>query len=345
MPSTPPPSTHLHTEFPWLERLAHTLGSATITAISPLTGGACQENYRIDGASGGVPFRYALRSDARSSLPGSLDRAAEARAIRAAVAAGVPTPAVCHELPDLLRDGATATVLEWRDGVAIAAKVLKDPRLAAARDALPEDLAAALVRIHSVAPDDAPSFRPTTPWSSTGEDATEAALAFTRWNLDTLPDPYPSLELALRWLSENRPAPRLARLVHGDFRMGNFLVAPEGLTAILDWEFAHWGSPAEDLGWLCVRDWRFGRLSLAAGGLTTRHAFFAAYAEAGGPAVDPAEVHWWEILGNLRWAAGAAHQTQRVLTGAEADLELLVIGRRVSEMAFEALRLIDVGAP
>jgi len=339
-----PSSTDLLTEFPWLGRLADTLGDATITAVSPLAGGACQDNFRIDGTSGGVPFRYALRSDARSSLPGSLDRAAEAQAIRAAVAADVPTPGVCHELADLLREGATATVLEWRDGVAIAAKVLKDPRLAAAREALPGQLAAALVRIHSVGPDRALSFRPSTPWSSTGEDAVEPALAFTRWNLDTLPDPYPSLELALRWLSEHRPAPRPARLVHGDFRMGNFLVGPAGLTAVLDWEFAHWGSPAEDLGWLCVRDWRFGRLPLAAGGLTTRHAFFDAYTAAGGGPVDPAEVHWWEILGNLRWAAGAAHQTQRVLTGAEADLELLVIGRRVSEMAFEALRLIDVGA-
>lgn len=286
-----------------------------------------------------------MRSDARSSLPGSLPRSQEADCIDVATTAGVPTPAVRHRVDGLLRDDATAYLMDWRDGVAIGAKVLKDPRLEAARTVLPDQLAAALAAIHAITPASGPGFTPGTPQSTTGTDAVEAALAFTLHNLDTLPDPYPAMELGLRWLSDHRPAPREARLVHGDFRMGNFLVGPQGLTAVLDWEFAHWGSPAADLGWLCVRDWRFGRLDRAAGGLVDRATFLSAYAAHGGQPVTAAEIHWWEVLGNLRWAAGAAHQTQRVLSGAEADLELLVIGRRACEMAYEALRLIDVGAP
>ena len=101
----------------------------------------------------------------------------------------------------------------------------------------------------------------------------------------------------------------------------------------------------EDLGWICVRDWRFGRLNRPAGGVATRADFYAAYAEASGKDVDPADVHAWEVLGNLRWAGGAIYQGERVLEGHSTDLELLAIPRRAAEMEYEALRLIDVGPP
>ena len=56
--------------------------------------------------------------------------------------------------------------------------------------------------------------------------------------------------------SADRPAPPV--LVHGDFRNGNFIVGADGIRAVLDWELAHLGDPVEDLGWLCVKSWRFG---------------------------------------------------------------------------------------
>lgn len=131
-------------------------------------------------------------------------------------------------------------------------------------------------------------------------------------------------------------------LVHGDFRTGNFMVTPDGLSGVLDWEFAHWGDPAEDLAWLCVRDWRFGQLNHAAGGICTRQTFYDAYATCSGQPVDVERVHFWEILGNLRWGAATAFQGLRYAAG-QADLELLAIPRRAAEMEFEAMRLIEVG--
>ena len=42
-------------------------------------------------------------------------------------------------------------------------------------------------------------------------------------------------------------------LVHGDFGPNNMLFSPAGsaltVTALLDWEFAHFGEPVEDLAW------------------------------------------------------------------------------------------------
>ncbi|MFN8568014.1 MAG: hypothetical protein U0Z44_10975 [Kouleothrix sp.] len=40
---------------------------------------------------------------------------------------------------------------------------------------------------------------------------------------------------------------------------------PDGLRAVIDWEFAHIGDPLEDLAWPCVRDWRFGNDALPVG--------------------------------------------------------------------------------
>ena len=57
---------------------------------------------------------------------------------------------------------------------------------------------------------------------------------------------HPALELALRWLERNRPSAGMHRILHGDLRIGNLIVAEDGLAAILDWECAHVGDPALD---------------------------------------------------------------------------------------------------
>src|SRR3546814_11752293 len=99
--------------------------------------------------------------------------------------------------------------------------------------------------------------------------------------LDTLGEPHPAFELGFRWLEANRPATTTVGVVHGDFRLGNLLVDQEGLRAVLDWELAHLGDPLEDLGWFCVRAWRFGS-PLPAGGLATREDGVSAYEAASG---------------------------------------------------------------
>jgi aminoglycoside phosphotransferase (APT) family kinase protein len=116
------------------------------------------------------------------------------------------------------------------------------------------------------------------------------------------------------------------------------------LSALLDWEFAHWGSPYEDLAWISVRDWRFNRLDLPIGGFSKRAPFYDAYARASGRSVNLQTVLWWEICGNLRWAVGSVFQGERYLRGESRDLELIAIARRNVEMEFEALRLIQKGS-
>lgn len=322
--------------------LATTTGAAVqVDQVTPLTGGACQENFRVEVRLDGVQRRFALRSDARTSLPGSIGRGAEVAVIQAAVEAGACTPAAHWPALDLVRPGAVACFLDWVDGEAIGARVTRHPSLAAARQVLPEQLATTLAAIHRITPATHPHLPIARAPFLAEADPVAATLEFLTHLLDTLPRPRPASELILKWLRDHRPPPGPTTLVHGDFRTGNFMVGPEGLRGVLDWEFAHWGDPDEDLAWLCVRDWRFGLLDRPVGGLCDRASFYAHYARASGRPVDPARVHYFEVAGNLRWGTAAAFQGLR--HAAEGDLELLAIPRRAAEMEFEALRLIEVG--
>ena len=309
----------------------------TSVSVRPISGGACQDNLRVDLSwADGSSSRMVLRSDAPSSLPGSLDRATEAAVIRAAVAAGVPTPTARWDARDLVRPGAGAWFMDWVDGVVLGGKVARSPALAAARTRLPAQLGQALAAIHSVRPGSL-SLRGAT------EDPVELALSELAQMVERVHRP--AQQLALSWLQEHRPSSSGHTLVHRDFRLGNLMVdADDGLVAVLDWEFARYGDPIEDLGWFCVRDWRFGQVQLGGGGICTRDALRAAYTAASGRAVSAEELRFWEVYGNVRWAASAILQGERARAGGKdgqgIDIELLVIPRRAAEMEWEALRLI-----
>ncbi|MEK6608273.1 MAG: phosphotransferase family protein [Myxococcota bacterium] len=317
---------------------AATGAPAAVSTIARLPGGACQELFRVDLATAGFEGRVVLRSDAPRSLPGSIDRRQEFRVIEAALAAGVRTPRVQWLTEGLVRDGAHAYFMDWADGEAIGRRVVRNAELEAARAKLPAELGAELARIHSITPARAPQLFP-----SVVADAAADRIRFARAMIDRLREPHPALEFALRWLSSHAPATREVVLLHGDFRTGNFMVTPLGLAAVLDWEFSHWGAPAEDLAWISLRDWRFGRLDRPVGGFGAREPFYDAYERESGRRVDRRDVRWWEIMGNVWWAAGCVCQGERYLSGEESDLELVAISRRSAEMEFEALRLIEAG--
>jgi aminoglycoside phosphotransferase (APT) family kinase protein len=323
---------------------AATGGAVAVASLDKLAGGACQDNFALVARIGGAERKLVLRSDARTSLPGSLDRAREHDVIRVAVAGGVRTPEARWLARDLVRAGGNAYFLDWVEGEAIGRRVVGSPKLAAARERLAADCARELARIHAITPATHPALFGASPALPEGGPAAETLL-FTRKMLDALPRPRPALELAVHWLRANVPAQSATvTLVHGDFRTGNLMVTPEGLAGVLDWEFAHWGAPAEDLAWVCVRDWRFGQLALAAGGFAKRQTFYEEYERASGRRVDPREVHYWEVMGNVRWAAASLYQGERYLSGGDSDIELVGVARRAIEMEFEALRLIERGA-
>jgi hypothetical protein len=161
-----------------------------------------------------------------------------------------------------------------------------------------------------------------------------------RATLDGFGEPHPALEIGSRRLAATRPEPTGRSVVHGDFRLGNVMVDREGLVGVLDWELAHLGEPVEDLGWLCVRSWRFGS-PLPVAGVGTREALLSSYAAAGGLPVDPASLAWWEAFGTLRWAVICVQQAHTHLSRAVRSVELAAIGRRVCEVELDLLDVLS----
>ena len=131
---------------------AETGGAVKLSALQPLAGGACQDNWRVEVELGGAPRRFVLRSDSKTSLPGSLGRRVELEVVRAAVEAGVKTPAPRWPADGLVRGDAYAYFLDWVPGEAIGRRVVKSPELEGARQKLVDELAVELARIHTVTP-------------------------------------------------------------------------------------------------------------------------------------------------------------------------------------------------
>jgi aminoglycoside phosphotransferase (APT) family kinase protein len=158
--------------------------------------------------------------------------------------------------------------------------------------------------------------------------------------LDAVGEPHPAIEYGLAWCRTRLRLERPRVVCHGDFRIGNLAVGDDGLVAVLDWEFAKLGDPAEDLAWPLVRAWRFGADERRLGGVDDVEPYLARYEELTGLTVPRDELDAWEVLGNCKWAVGALSQARRHLSGEERSVELAILGRLAVEMEWELLDLI-----
>ena len=316
------------------EEVAAALGrrlGGTVRGLRRLSGGASRVTsaFELD-TPDGAARPLILQMDRSGSAPQGRVRM-EGALLRAAAAAGVPVPAVVAvgEGDEL---GASWLVVERLEGETIPRKILRDDEWAAARAALTAQAGRALAAIHTIDPASIEGLPPTDP------------LGDPLPLLDALGEVRPALELGVRWLAAHRPPEGPRVTVHGDYRFGNFLVGPEGLRGVLDWELAHTGDPAEDIGWLCAPAWRFGG-SGEVGGFGALPALLAAYTAAGGEAVTPARVHWWQVYATVKWATICALQASAHLSGATRSVELATIGRRVCESEWDLFGLLGTPPP
>jgi aminoglycoside phosphotransferase (APT) family kinase protein len=301
---------------------------AEVRRLTRLSGGASRQTWSFDlfdAVDGST--RALILQRVRPNMASSFTMEGEAGLLRAASSAGVAVAPVVAASDDVEVLGAPFLVMGHVAGETIARRILRDDEFVAARRALVAQCAVALAGIHAIPVDVAGHLRHDDPVDQ------------LRGLLDALRQPHPAFELGLRWLDANRPAPVEPGVVHGDFRLGNLMVDDRGLAAVLDWELAHLGDPIEDLGWLCVRAWRFGS-DLPVAGVGTYDELIEAYGGASGRSVDPEELRWWEALGTLRWGLICVLQMSGHRSGASRSVELAAIGRRVCENEYDLLRLI-----
>ena len=305
------------------------LGPVTVDGLTRLSGGASRETWSFDAVGpDGSHTQLVLRRDppGRPSEPGTMTR--EATVIGQALAAGLAVPEVLLSTEEPGLWGTAGLVMRRVAGETIARRILRDAAYRAARRVLVGQVGEFAAGLHALAaPAGLPAVDPL--------DGLRAELA----ELAAFDQVSPVFELALNTLEATRPPAREPAIVHGDLRLGNLIVGPDGLRAVLDWELVHAGSPVEDLGWFCVKAWRFG-VDAPAAGLGSREELLAAYRAAGGAAVTLDELRWWEILGTLRWGVICMTQARAHLSGAHRSVELAAVGRRACEQEWDLLLLL-----
>src|SRR3954466_9188595 len=196
-------------------RLESTCGTGTVEGPGRLSGGASRESWSFDlvRADGSRKELVLRRDPAASALESA--RSTEYALLEAAAAAGVPVPPVRTLLQPA--DGlGRGFVMDRIEGETIPRRILRGDEYAKARSQFASQAGEIAARIHAVA---------TTTIPELDVLDVDTQLDQQRTWLDTFGEPHPAFELALRWLTDNRPtAGGPPHLVHGDFRNGNFIV-------------------------------------------------------------------------------------------------------------------------
>ena len=306
--------------------------------VKLLAGGAIGENWRIGADVTGGPragtHDWVLRTDAPSGVALSHQKNEEFACLVAAHEAGVCVPEPIAQCDARALIGAPFMITGFAAGIAQGRKIVRDPAIGDFGEALAERLGAELAKIHSLQPPrDDLAFLSAPP----DNPALAQVEALRRHLDDDISAAHPALEYVLAWLAANAPSPSSIVLVHSDYRTGNYMVENGQLTAILDWEFAHWGDRHEDVGWFCARCWRFGADDREAGGIGSRNAFYRGYDAVSATPIDAASVPYWEIMAAARWAIVALMQGERHLSGKEESIELILTGLMAPEMEYDAL--------
>lgn len=316
--------------------LAAALGGE-ISGLRRLTGGASLESWVFthQGARRILRRRAGRASDV---LVNSLPLADEASLLRLAQQAGVAVPALLRVCPPA--DGlGEAYIVAFVEGETLGKRIVGGEGFARARSVLARQCGEALARIHAIPRAGLPALKTLDAEQTLAQyEAIHRGIGGVR----------PVIEAALRYFAARLPPAVPACLLHGDFRSGNLMVAPDdapspGLAAVLDWELAHFGDPAEDLGWLCVNSWRFGKPALPVGGFGVIDDLLAGYHAAGGAPVSAARLRFWQGVGSLKWAVMCEMMYAAYATGADRSMERAAIGRRVSECEGDLIALMREG--
>jgi len=266
---------------------------ATVTQLKPLTGIHAKEIYFLDlKLASGESEALVVRSDREPDIT-RVSVVNEFPLLRTLYQRGFAIPEPLAMIADADVLGQAALIMRRVPGTERALEALTHPQ------DLVADAARFLGRLHC------------TPIEGTGlaeTTGTDAIAALWRrriaeqfdWIQEVAPEPAPIVWRARRWLTDNvHLAADAATVVHGDFSLRNFLLNDEDrITSVLDWELAHIGHPAEDLGYL--------RLTVDA--IMPWERFDALYREAGGGHVTREQIAYFDVWGlyrNLVFSAGA----------------------------------------
>ena len=295
--------------------------AARVPALTPpidyalIAGGHSNLTYSARDAAGHC---YVIRRPPLGHvLESAHDMGREYRVVHALRESGVPVAATYGLCRDAAVNGAPFFVMDFVTGMVphddkVAAQIAPAERIT-----LSTDVIDVLARLHKIDPD-------AVGLGDLGRKENYIARQLKRWASQweqTRTEPVPEMELALRLLGEHLPPQVGASIVHGDYRLGNFIVAGGKIQAVLDWELCTLGDPLADLGYL-LTTWmapaeRRGdaedNLPTTAGGFSSREALVARYAELTG--FDLQHIDYYRAFQQWRLAAIRQGVYQRYRAG------------------------------
>ncbi len=127
------------------------------------------------------------------------------------------------------------------------------------------------------------------------------------WEEDAHED-VPLMRLAMGWLRRNMPPVDHVSLVHGDYRVGNFLFTEHDsrISAWLDWELGYLGDRHEDISWATKTifgHYAEDQKTFLVGGFMPRERFFEEYERRSGLKVNARTLKYYEVLNNYKGIA------------------------------------------
>ena len=299
-----------------------------IKNLVPLTGGASADINRIifEDNKEFIVRRSVVKDKAVMAIPKNM----EAKIQKIVKEYGAPVPEIIMEFSEGAEIG-EGYVMQSVGGETIPRKILRDDSYKNIRNKLPYEIGKSLAQIHKTKLEKLQDLEKIT----FSESLEKLFIIY-----DSFDQPQPVFDLAFKWLENQKILDYEEVLVHGDYRFGNFIISEKKLESIIDWELAHIGNPMEDLGWLCVRSWRFGNVNKRAAGLGDVDELITGYEANSEIKIDKSQLDIWQLYGSLKWGIICMVQTFAHLSGAVKSLEKAAIGRRVSETEFDLMNMI-----
>jgi aminoglycoside phosphotransferase (APT) family kinase protein len=292
---------------------------------------------------------FVLRRPPRGPLPPSAHDVMREARVLAAVAGHARVPRVLAACPDESVIGAPFYLMERVEGHVVTREVPPELDTIEDRGRMGTELVDALVEIHAV------------DWRACGLEGYGKPTGYTErqvrrftglWEHNRTRE-IPQVEKVGRWLAENLPDSPPATIVHGDYRLGNVMMAPEAparLTAIFDWEMSTIGDPLADLGYLCTLwvsrdDPSLGMFELSGvtrqEGFPLREELIARYEERSGRSMT--DIRWYQTLALWKSIVFMEGNYKRAISGATDDPYLktfgdgvIMLAERAEEVAFGA---------
>jgi aminoglycoside phosphotransferase (APT) family kinase protein len=316
---------------------AHGLGEGE-PEIEPIGDGHSNVTYALRRGEA----RLVVRRPPRGPLPPSAhDVLREARVLRA-LEGRAPVPRVLAVCEDPSPIGAPFYVMERIDGDVVIDAVPAALDDDAGRRRMGEELVDALVTLHGV------------DWRAAGLQGFGKPEGYLERQLKRFGGLWernrtrelPAVERVGGWLADNLPQSPRATIVHGDYRLGNVMYAPEPparVVALFDWEMATIGDPLADLGYLCTfwvsRDdppaGIFERHAVTrAPGFPSREELVARYEERSGRSMS--DIRWYRAMALWKIIVFMEGNYRRALAGSVDDPYLTAFGESIADLADRA---------